>query len=366
MSENTSLGPAQSTGSASNPPNCSFFRARKRKGQMRARFRSNSSDSDAADAEKSRPTPSSDEDDPQENGSSDDNEPQSAVIRIDRSSRRFRGLKGATSSTKKVKKDAADADSDEDNLEARQKHDLVHVTFEAGQSQVNADQNATATNEMDTDLSRDARAIEERARQTRAELAESATNPLEDKVYRGMNQYAKYIEKRDSAAGSASKMSASGPQRAPSNIRASVRWDYAPDICKDYKETGFCGFGDSCKFMHDRSDYKFGWQLEREMKDGTYGKDDHEDNKYEISSDEEDLPFKCYLCRESFNKPVVTKCKHYFCEKCALEHYRKSQRCAACGVQTHGVFNPAKDVIAKLEQMRKAEVDANENETDSD
>ena len=49
------------------------------------------------------------------------------------------------------------------------------------------------------------------------------------------------------------------------------RWDYAPDICKDYKETGFCGFGDSCKFMHDRSDYKFGWQLEREMEAGTYG-----------------------------------------------------------------------------------------------
>ena len=37
-----------------------------------------------------------------------------------------------------------------------------------------------------------------------------------------------------------------------------------PDICKDYKETGFCGYGDSCKFLHDRGDYKSGWQLERE------------------------------------------------------------------------------------------------------
>ena len=37
---------------------------------------------------------------------------------------------------------------------------------------------------------------------------------------------------------------------------------------KDYKETGFCGFGDSCKFIHDRSDYKMGWQIEREMKEG--------------------------------------------------------------------------------------------------
>ena len=29
---------------------------------------------------------------------------------------------------------------------------------------------------------------------------------------------------------------------------------------------------DSCKFLHDRSDYKHGWQLEREMEQGTYGK----------------------------------------------------------------------------------------------
>ena len=28
---------------------------------------------------------------------------------------------------------------------------------------------------------------------------------------------------------------------------------------------------DSCKFLHDRSDYKHGWQLEREMELGTYG-----------------------------------------------------------------------------------------------
>ena len=34
-----------------------------------------------------------------------------------------------------------------------------------------------------------------------------------------------------------------GPIRAPEHLRATVRWDYQPDICKDYKETGFCGFG---------------------------------------------------------------------------------------------------------------------------
>ena len=48
------------------------------------------------------------------------------------------------------------------------------------------------------------------------------------------------------------------------HYRATSRFDYQPDICKDYKDTGFCGYGDACKFLHDRSDYKTGWQLERQ------------------------------------------------------------------------------------------------------
>lgn len=66
----------------------------------------------------------------------------------------------------------------------------------------------------------------------------------DDKVYRGLNNYAQYYKKKDTAAGNASSgMVRKGPIRAPSNLRATVRWDYQPDICKDYKETGFCGFG---------------------------------------------------------------------------------------------------------------------------
>jgi RING finger protein 113A len=49
-----------------------------------------------------------------------------------------------------------------------------------------------------------------------------------------------------------------------------VQWDYAPDICKDYKETGFCGYGDSCIYMHDRSDYKHGWQIDAEVDGGRF------------------------------------------------------------------------------------------------
>jgi len=64
---------------------------------------------------------------------------------------------------------------------------------------------------------------------------------------------------------------------------------------------------DSCKFLHDRSDYKFGWQLEREMQEGTYGEADNDPHQYEIDFDGDNLPFKCFICRNSFKDPVVTK-----------------------------------------------------------
>ncbi|XP_023974350.1 E3 ubiquitin-protein ligase RNF113A-like [Physeter macrocephalus] len=136
-------------------------------------------------------------------------------------------------------------------------------------------------------------------------------------------------------------------------ICATVRWDYQPDICKDYKETGFCGFGDSCKFLHDRSDYKHGCRIERELDEGRYGV--YEDENYEVGSDEEEIPFKCFICRQTSQNPVVTKGRHYFCESCALQHFRPTRRCYVCDQQTNGVFNPAKELIAKLEKHRPAE-----------
>lgn len=117
-----------------------------------------------------------------------------------------------------------------------------------------------------------------------------------------------------------------GPLRTSAHIRASVRFDYQPDICKDYKETGYCGFGDSCKFMHDRGDYKSGWQMEKEWEEkeklrkralAMGGKEDDEDD--DGDDDDDELPFACFICRQSFVDPVVTKCKHYFCEHCALK-----------------------------------------------
>lgn len=168
-----------------------------------------------------------------------------------------------------------------------------------------SDQGATATVEIDTALDRDAQAIHQKSIEINKELEGKA----DDKIYRGLNNYTQFYKKKDSVLGNASAGGVrNGPIRAPAHLRATVRWDYQPDICKDYKETGFCGFGDSCKFLHDRSDYKHGWQLEQEHAAGSNACDsDGDDSKYEIHSDDDELPFKCFICRESFVDPIVTK-----------------------------------------------------------
>ena len=97
-----------------------------------------------------------------------------------------------------------------------------------------------------------------------------------------------------------------GPIRATANIRNITLVDYQPDVCKDYKETGFCGYGDSCKFLHDRGDYLAGWQLDK--MDGAAVSVAQEE-------EEEEVPFACLICRKEFTEPVVTKCGHYFCMK---------------------------------------------------
>ncbi|XP_006866797.1 PREDICTED: RING finger protein 113A-like [Chrysochloris asiatica] len=211
------------------------------------------------------------------------------------------------------------------------------------------DMGATAVYELDTEKELDAQAIFERSQKIQEELR----GKEDDKIYRGINNYPKFMKPKDLSMGNASSgMVRKGPIRAPEHLRATVRWDYQPDICKDYKETGFCGFGDSCKFLHDRSDYKHGWQIERELDEDRYGAQEDED--YEVGSDDEEMPFKCFICRQTFQNPVVTKCRHYFCESCALQHFRTTPRCYVCDQQTNGIFNPAKELIAKLEKNQAA------------
>jgi len=110
--------------------------------------------------------------------------------------------------------------------------------------------------------------------------------------------------------------------------------------------------------LHDRGDYKTGWQLEREwdekakkMQKRLMGESVEDEPDYEIKEDDE-LPWACFICRKPFVNAVVTVCKHYFCEQCALQHYTKDTRCAACRQQTQGVFNTASRLMEVLAQRR--------------
>ena len=96
-------------------------------------------------------------------------------------------------------------------------------------------------------------------------LQQQGSTEQPSNTYKGMNAYTDYTKgfRREHTIASEKGTGMHGPLRANVHIRSSVRFDYQPDVCKDYKETGFCGYGDACKFVHDRSDYKSGWEIER-------------------------------------------------------------------------------------------------------
>ena len=230
------------------------------------------------------------------------------------------------------------------------------------------DNKAFAQNEQETDRKYDAQSQYEAAKKMWSDGGDVAADG--SKIYRGQMAYRQYTSKSESF--DSQVLSGAGPARAPVHYRATALFDYKPDLCKDYKETGYCGFGDSCKFLHDRSDYKSGWQLEKQWEEQQREKAHQDALKaagmgeecQEVagggagSSEEDKLPFACLICREPWHpksNPVVTKCEHYFCESCALKHAAKTKRCFVCAENTNGIFNTCKVLAEKIERQRKQE-----------
>ena len=239
---------------------------------------------------------------------------------------------------------------------------------------------ATRSIEIDTAFDRDARALKEQRLKLAKERLDgvasssggertagnnSVASEGKQEIYKGVNSYTDYKAafRREQVVGN--KASGShGPARASANVRISYRMDYQPDICKDYKETGYCGYGDACKFLHDRSDYKSGWELDREWEEKQKARQKMMEAGVELGEDgdgsgdggrstEDELPFACLICRKPFTDPVVTRCKHYFCEHCALKHNAKSPNCFACGKPTSGIFNVAREIIRKQNATKR-------------
>lgn len=70
--------------------------------------------------------------------------------------------------------------------------------------------------------------------------AEGAASTAPSDEYKGMAGYVDYRAgfRREQTVGAEKGGGAHGPLRASTNVRMSIRIDYQPDICKDYKETG--------------------------------------------------------------------------------------------------------------------------------
>lgn len=170
-----------------------------------------------------------------------------SVVRPDK--KKFNPNFHSSSISKKNTKKQNDNGSDS-NEESDEEIVVKYKSKRLAESDGPRDQGATAEVTFETTTDRDATALFKKSIEINKELEGKA----DDKIYRGMNNYTQFYKKKDTAAGNAgSGINSVGPMRAPTNLRSTVRWDYQPDICKDYKETGFCGFGDSCKFLHDRS-----------------------------------------------------------------------------------------------------------------
>ncbi|GFE54132.1 zinc finger protein [Babesia ovis] len=276
-----------------------------------------------------------------------------------------------------------------------------------------SDQRATSTYEIDTEVSRDHRSILERNAEIGKQLL---NNEIEEGVYRGRGAYRPVMNVREGSIAAAKYTGLYGPVRSSmTNVRTTLRIDYQPDVCKDYKETGYCGFGDSCKFLHDRSDYKAGWQIENEWEQAqalkrqklqkkldrwqrkvqknladpeavSSGSDDETNSEHSCSDDSCDsgsssddsddgtteksqyarmlkakarkmeIPFACLACRKAWRtsmNPIMTTCGHYFCEACAIRSYSRNMKCAKCGIAQDGILNPAKAVLKLLESIEE-------------
>ena len=138
-----------------------------------------------------------------------------------------------------------------------------------------------------------------------------------------------------------------GPQISARIIR---KQDTVPlEVCTSFPATCDCAcyhvlqcffLPDTCIFIHDRSDYKAGWQIEKEWQEEQRKKQERlakglgklrpldaiafgQMNSYvpfhgcfvaaedasdsDSDSDSDSLPFACHICRKPFQSPVVTQ-----------------------------------------------------------
>ncbi|KAH9440556.1 hypothetical protein MJO29_016385 [Puccinia striiformis f. sp. tritici] len=244
---------------------------------------------------------------------------------------------GTSGSTKRLKAEQSESseEEDEDEDEDKSKPRAVGVAYQA---QGSARQQAEESYQKSIEEKRE---LGQKAREGLTEQDKDADDEPgpDNKTYVGTSKSKYQLPKGSQKYGPI--------KGGPNNIKTITVVDYQPDVCKDYKETGYCGFGDTCKFLHDRGDYMHGWQL-----DDAFNSRNNKTGPVE-SEEEEEVPFACLICRQPFTDPIVTKCQHYFCSGCAIKRFAKTPKCFACGTPTGGIFNKASRIIEKMKAKQE-------------
>lgn len=143
-------------------------------------------------------------------------------------------------------------------------------------------------------------------------------------------------EEEEALAEKPNKRGKFGPSSAPRFVRATTMTDYNPELCKDYNQTGYCGFGDSCIYIHDRTTYVSGNVLDQRWDAELRGK---KAKPATTTATATATTTGCGICHKS-EVNVKTRCGHEFCETCAFERFGAGKTtCAVCSTPTLGIFN---------------------------
>ncbi|CAF3148103.1 unnamed protein product [Rotaria sp. Silwood2] len=202
--------------------------------------------------------------------SDDENQPSASTFCSSQTIKKRPITTNSNHSSNKRKRHQQHIENDNDTNDSITKENFLDVKFKSHrQAQGPKVMGATATIEIDTDKQHDQQSICERAKKINKQLQGKA----DDKIYRCINNYQQFSENKDTTQRntSRSRVRNKGPIRAPANILRLLLF-----------VSSYCVFGDSCKFLHGRSDYKHGWQIEREWNEQSYGAVDDDSKRYYV------------------------------------------------------------------------------------